>query len=206
MEQKELYKLSVKGLEELVEYFDEIDKNGCGGMPCDKCLSSRSAWKEFAGTGEPCRNVRKKARELLDELKSGTVSECTETLDTIQITPETTKLNNLIESGYIHQLAGVFQDQGAIAIYCSNTNCDSCKLHQRNYSTDLPHTGCKEPREYIMAVSRFLRTYGEVKPKKTKTCINCGYYKKNGEYHFCTAWNNFTTEDMYCDYHKPLDE
>ena len=202
MERKEMCKLTVEELEELVKEFKKIEQDGCGGIPCDKCKSSRSAWKEYASTGTPCREIRAKAIELLLEAKSGVSIEITETLETIQITPETTNLKSMVESGYIHQLAGVFKNRDAISDMCKQTDCDNCKLHQRNYSSDIPHTGCREARDYIMYVSRFLRTYGQVKPTNAKTCKNCGYYIKRGDYDFCTAWNNFTTEEMYCGYYK----
>ena len=129
------------------------------------------------------------------------------TIETVIITPETTSIENLAK-GYIEDLAEALGDREKFNEYCSKTNCGDCKLHSSNYSEEWKFGSCGDNRVLIMALHEMYQackgSNNQVK-RTEKTCSSCKHLSDNGEFKYCTAWHNFTTETMYCGYYEELD-
>ena len=209
MERTSIKKLDIAQLKELIAKCSKL-QGSCAGVTCDNCVCSRDQYTETYDKVMPCREVVDYIQIRLTELEQGAKPDnpYPDTYDTIQITPETTSLKYMIETGYVHVLAEVFADREGRDRVCKNSECASCKLHQRNYSKDIEdYHDCRPPMKDIIVLSKALKSgaFDNSSKAAEDTCLNCQYLVKN-DYLFCKAWGNYTTEEMYCKYHKPIDK
>lgn len=202
MEKKDFTKLTKEEIINIITAFREI--GGCANSSCNTCLANSSNYTNVE-SGQ-CNDT------FIDILKTKIYGdETSETIDSITITPETTDINYMISTGYIHDLAAVLTRETKNNLCRANKGCKNCKLNRKNFSTTLGLESCGDAINFIRVLSHTLKMEGDSSitastKSRSHTCANCGYCNKVGEFLFCTAWKNYTDEDMYCGYHKPIDK
>lgn len=198
--------------EEAMEIMAEYQKiGGCGNSTCSSCLMQPTNYlnppKDNNGHIVNCNAPFR--QELMKKAGLGVI-ETDETIDTVTITPETTDIQFMIESGYIHTLAAVITDTAASALCKKHKNCVECKIAANNWNRVMKVMDCGERRKFLQYSSIMLRQYGKApKEKETvqkNTCSSCKYLLKDEKYKFCNAWKNYTDENMHCGYYEGIDE
>ncbi len=132
------------------------------------------------------------------------------TWETLIITPENTSLESL-RTGFVHELAELFKDDEIVLHICGATSCSECKISNDRFSDDVKFLGdrCSDCRHAIIAISTVLKMLeGDSSPKKPSDgiCKVCKYCIDSGDYKYCKAWHNFTTETMTCGYFDKKEE
>lgn len=208
---KSIKNLDISELRAIVQKCAKVHK-GCSGISCDDCVSNRFQYEELQEMSMSCTEVWNYLQEQLEiREKDGKPENPYEpygykdTYDTIIITPENTSLKYLIETGYVHVLAEVLEDGEGRDSFCRSHGCETCKLHQRNFSKELGSGDCRAPANSVILISKLLKQGYMEQQSTSDTCENCQNLVK-GDYLFCKAWGNFTTAEMYCGYHKPIDK
>ena len=200
MEKKDFTKLTADEALDIIISFRE--KGGCSKHQCGSCPANSVNYLNVAVEGE-CNKT------FIDRLKDIAYGKhnTSDTIDTIQITPETTDIDFMISTGYVHDLAGALTKEVTDTL-CKTYNCTECKLGSKNFSKLLRLEDCSSRIRMIKVLSLASsgRDIQSIKRSNNNTCSGCGYCSKVGEFLFCTAWKNYTNEDMYCGYHKPIDK
>lgn len=208
MEKKDFEKITPEEALKLIVEFRTI--GGCGNSTCSECIMSPNSYnnppKNSKGDVVGCSN------DMINEFKKKAglgLPDTDETIDTVTITPETTDIKFMIDTGYIHTLAAVITSPTMNKLCKAHSGCKGCKLHTENWSEVMSILDCGERRKYLEYTSLMLRQYDSTIKQKTSTtnvCSSCKYLHKVDEYNFCNAWKNYTSENMSCGYYQSIDK
>lgn len=226
MKQNTISKLTIEELREIVKEGYRLRKEGCKGISCLNCVIDNSTYTD--APADTCANVhkyliselsrREAEREAERKPQEPVPEEEFEYTDDYVFTPENTSLDYLIENNLLQKLddyiGGGNKNGGRDRreSICSHSSCSGCRLYQSNFSKTLIVNGndfCSGVGEGISALRAAFDKINEhiVRPPKQiqKTCADCKYRTQIGEYIYCNAWKNFTTDTMTCGYYLTKD-
>lgn len=219
MNQKTISELTIEELRQIVEEAEELYKS-CTGRSCEGCVIDSDTYTDVPSV--PCDEVFRYLKEALAKKETEQIKEPVpqefEYTDDYVFTPENTSLDYLIENNLLQKLddyIGRGNKNGGRdrrESICSHSSCSDCRLYQSNFSKTLIVNGndcCSDIGEGISALRAAFDKINEhiVHPPKQiqKTCKDCKYRAEIGEYIYCNAWKNFTTDTMTCGYYLTKD-
>ena len=129
----------------------------------------------------------------------------------MNFTPENTSMEYLVKNDLLVSFCKLF-DPDAVQDICEKSSCSKCNLHQDHFSIDwkIDNGMCTSLLSQIHTFGMLYERVIEVQAQPNRkmpvgNCKGCKYRKTVGEFIYCTAWKNFTTDDMSCGYYLTAD-
>ena len=221
MIKKTISELTIEELRQIVEEAEGLFKS-CIGRSCEGCVIDSVTYTDAPSV--PCFEVYRYLKEQLAKREAEPhqskepVPQEFEYTDDYVFTPENTSLDYLIENNLLQKLDdyigrgngnGGRDRRNSI---CSHSACNDCRLSADKFSTTLilnDGSGCPDIGNGISVLRVAFDKINELTthpPKRIqKTCADCKYRTEIGEYIYCNAWKNFTTDTMTCGYYLTKD-